>query len=217
MWRWAIDRPLRQVVTGIGLFLLLLTAPFGGWAKAPATATGPERFAVGKPMTLGPLELTVDRASWNTDPSNTFGPSKVGAYLLVIGHLRNSSNAMVPVGVMKDHLRLTGLTNVLASMDVTDPKENPVPPDKADYTLYNAPDTTVLSSVAPGLTYEVAYVFEVKGTTLPDRVTVDTFGYTWRKSSLDQTEMWLDRTPVGTVTVPLHEGVKHSHAPTSTP
>lgn len=220
LWRWAFDRPLRHVVIGIGAILLLLTAPFGGWATVRTEAPTIATIAPGEEFTAGPLRVTLERAVWNTDPSTALSASQVGGYLLLVGTIRSTDDEMVSGDVMQNFVRLTGLTNLVKSpIDQPTRDENgvitkdvpTVPARDATYYVLAIDDESLVSTVGYGLTYRVVIAFQAKGDAPPTSVTVDTFDWTWRQSRIDQQMLWLDRTRAGQVTLPVTVSTVHAH------
>lgn len=219
--RWAFDRPLRQVVIGIGLVLLLLTAPFGGWRAAPKAAAAPVvELEPGQKFTAGPLEVTLDRAVWNPDPAKGIPVSKVGGYLMVLGTVRSSDPEMVAGDVMNGFVRVTDLRNLvkapfaqpLPDADGTLQPVPVVPAAEATYVPYSAADATALPTVGYGLTYEIALIFETKGSTPPTSVTLQTYDWTWHASKIDRQFRWHDQRAEGRVTLPVTTSTKRAHA-----
>lgn len=218
--RWAFDRPLRHVVVGAGLLLLLLTAPFGGWATARPTTPAERVLSPGERFTAGPLQVTLERAVWNTDPSTSFSPSTVGGYLLLVGTIRSTDAEMVPGEVMQGLLRVTDLDNLVKSPldspvlddDGTVVRDVPVvPAEQATYGIYSVEDQSLVSTIGYGLTYKVVLVLQAKGTTPPTSVTVRTFDWTWRESRIDRQMLWLDRVPAARLTLPVTVSTVHAH------
>jgi hypothetical protein len=218
--RWAFDRPLRHIVVGAGSVLLVLTAPFGGWATARTDTVAVRQLAPGQRFTAGPLQVTLDRAVWNTDPSTSFSASEVGGYLMLVGTIRSTDAEMVAGDVMHGFVRLTGLTNLVKS-----PNDSPVeddqgvvvkdvptvPAEEATYSIYSVDDESLVSTVGYGLTYKVVLVFQAKGSQPPASVDVRTYGWTWRESRIDRQLLWLDRVQEGRLSLPVTVSTVHAH------
>lgn len=221
LWHKAFDRPLRQVALGVGMLLLLLSAPFGGWATARPTTPSVQTLSAGQRFTSGPLEVTLERAVWNSDPSTSFPASEIGGYLLLIGTIRSTDPEMVPGEVMQNFVRVTDLTNLVSSpydrplrdLEGTITQDVPtVPAEQARYAIYDVGDESGISTIGYGLTYRVALVLQTKGSEVPTSVTVRTQDWTWRESRLERGRfLWLDRTPRATLTLPVTVSTEHAH------
>lgn len=214
-WRsvgsWLAGRSLRQLVVGAAALALLVSAPFGGWETAAPLPV--VTYPAGQSQDLGPLELRLTRVTENPNPSSAFGASEVGTYVLVRAIVRVPGDRMVDVGVLQDSVRLHGVGGLVA-----EPRSlvssRVVPDEQAKPTIFHTADSTVLNGLGPGLSYEVAFVFEHVGTAFPDQVTVVSYSHIWRESFIDRQFGWRDPTKHGESTFVVQHG---SGPPGATP
>src|SRR5690606_37951947 len=144
---------LRQVLLGIATVVVLVSGLFGGLATAESS--GPTELEAGKRFHAEPLDLTVERIRWTVDLGLQETPR--GRYIGVIVTLENTSDHPVYAKQIAASLRLHGLDGVFqtsTTADVTGPSENAVP------RVLVLADTSVLSAAAPGLEYEVVFLWE---------------------------------------------------------
>jgi hypothetical protein len=123
--------------------LLLVTAPFGGLRSATGPAAASVR--VGKHVRVGPYELTVRKVATVSDLAPELRPETDGDRLVVVvGKVRNPGTRPEYAGTLTGALRLrdAGVVSTVRP------------------TLLSYADGQPISTINPGLTYEVAIVFE---------------------------------------------------------
>lgn len=200
------EQPLRRLgALGAGL-ILLVTAAFGG--LEPAQDPGAATFELGDAVRAAPLDVTVDRVVW-------VDGALPGLYL------SDETNRWIGVvaTVTTDHMAsLSGepaATVGLAGVEglVGDPEPGTDIVLSTDQVLMV--DGSRLWPMQPGLTYEVAFLFEQDGDADPPKsVELVLLGHTWRADSFDGTLGWKDPAPVARATVPARPGVDASAEPT---
>lgn len=199
MW----GRPFSQLATGVLLLGLVVSAPFGGWRDADGR--GPQTVEPGATVSTGPLEITIDAVGWSARPAASFSASTVGVYLMVNGTVRNPGSVPVQDEPLADTIRIKDLDGQIRSdLFTTTPVSDWA---QAKPRLYHREDANAISSVGPSLTYRVAWVVERvgPGADLPETLTVEVRGQTYRRHSLNDRMEWLDSTPIATVTVPVEQ------------
>ena len=196
---WLAARSFRQIVFAVGAVILLLSGAFGGLSQ---TEPDDERAAltVDEPHLSEPIRLTVKRVAWSDDLGEVLGPSEFGRYLLVIADVSTNQDRSVDSFVVRETLRMQGLKGLAKSQLSKDPVRS----EDADPQVIVTADRTRLSEIGPGLTYEVAFVWEQKKSEpLPDTIDLLTRSHQFRRSSLDDQENWFGSSDdaIGTFTV----------------
>ncbi|UZN04501.1 hypothetical protein [Cellulomonas sp. S1-8] len=152
--RRVLDQPLRRIGLGGAFVLLAATAAFGGLEEQ--TQDGPEVLAVETAVDVAPFELTVHRVVWTTDlPGRTL--SDGNRWLGVVASVRNTSDAGVLGITLRDALALTDVEGLVTQPGTTRPTA----------TIAVLADGSSLNPVQPGLTYEVAFLYEHDGSVAP--------------------------------------------------
>lgn len=182
-----------------GAAVLLVSGLFGGLGDAPVEAAEP--LAVGHPHEAAPLTLTVERARWTSDLGE-IGKTERGRYLIVIAKVRTDADQSVDLNVLQQALTpqdVAGLYNTMGGDKV-------VASEKAKPSVHVLADGTRMSALPPGLTFELAYVWEQRGSEpAPTELSVASRSHTWRQSSLDDQMNWFDETINAVGTVPVTE------------
>lgn len=182
-----------------GAVVLLVSGLFGGLREAPVEAAEP--LKVGSPHKAEPFTLTVDRARWTSDLGE-IGKTERGRYLIVIVKVRTDADRSVNLGVLQQALALQSAKGIYNSMG----GDKIVASEKAKPSVHALPDGTRMSVLPPGLTYELAYIWEQKASEpVPAKLSVASRSHTWRQSSLDDQMSWFDETIDAVGTVPVTE------------
>ena len=182
-----------------GAVVLLVSGLFGGLRDAPVEAAEP--LVVGRAHDAAPFTLTVERARWTSDLGE-IGKTERGRYLVVIVKVRTDADRSVDLSVLQQALALKDLAGMYAAMG----GDKIVPSEKAKPSVYVLADGTRMSALTPGLTYELAYVWEQRQSEpLPAELSVASRSHTWRQSSLDDQMNWFDETIDAVGTVPVTE------------
>lgn len=200
--RRVLDQPLRRLGVVGAVVLLAATAAFGGLEEQ--TDDDLEVLAVDEPVEVAPFELTVQRVVWTTElPGQTL--SEPGnRWLGVVTTVRNTSDAGVLGTVLREALTLDDVPGL-----VVEPRDLGVPASAVALLV----DGSALSPVQPGLTYEVAFLFEQDaGSPPPTTATVQLQRHTWRQASLDPTIAWRDPTTTLRGELPVREAVADEDA-----
>lgn len=197
---WLAARSVRQLVLMAGALVLLVSGAFGGLRQAEADDR--DRLAVGEPHLAEPIRLTVKGVYWADDLGETIGPSDYGRYLLVIADVSTNQANSVDSFVVRETLRIKGLQK-LATSEIRDV---PVASEDADPRVIVTEDRVRLSEIGPGLTYEVAYIWEQKTSEpLPTSVEMLARSHQFRQSSLDTQQNWFGISDDAIGTFPVTE------------
>jgi len=184
--RRALDQPLRRIGIGGAVVLLAVTAAFGGLREQEED--GPEVLAVDVPVEVPPFELTVHRVVWTTELPNQYPSDKANRWVGVVATVRNTSDVGVYGSTLSDALTLTDVDGLVEPLGLQ------VPGTRA-MSVVLLEDGSSLTPVQPGLTYEVAFLFEQDGAVPPPTsATVLLQRHTWRSGSLDPTVTWWEPT-----------------------
>lgn len=200
VWAWVSRRSIRHLLLGVGAVALLVSGVFGGLRQAPPEPL--TTLAAGKPHSATPFEITITKVSWATDLGESFDPPELGRFLVVFAEIRTDQDRSVDSFVVKEALRIRGLPDFAKS----DVDQDPVDSDDADPLVVVATDRVPLGGIGPGLTYEVAYIWQQDDAQpLPASVEVQAYEHGFRRSSLDGQENWFDSTPEAIGTFPVTE------------
>lgn len=184
---WLAARSLRQLVLAAAAVVVLASGAFGGLRQAEPDQR--DALVLDKPHVAEPFTITVKGVFWADDLGEVIGASDFGRYLLVIADISSTQDASVDKFVVHESLRLKGLDE-LAGTEIDD---RPVASEDADPRVIVTEDRVALSELGPGLTYEVAFIWEQKlSEPLPKSVDLVARVHGFRKSSLDDQENWFD-------------------------
>lgn len=190
---WIARRSLRQIVLAVGAVILLASGAFGGLRQAEPDQRG--ALTLGEPRDAAPVRLTVKGVYWADDLGEAIGPSDFGRYLLVIADVSSGHDASLDSFVVRETLRLNRLDQ-LAKNTLS---RVPVPSEDADPQVIVTDDRVRLAELGPGLTYEVAFIWEQQiSEPLPTSIELQTWSHQFRQSSLDDQENWFGRSPDAT-------------------
>lgn len=187
--QWLADRSVRQLVLAAGGVVLLVSGLFGGLRQAEADER--PRLVAGKAHESAPLDITVRRVVWSDDLGEVIGPSEFGRYLLVFADISTDEDTSLKASVVAEAVRIQGLDKFRASVYGTDETRSEEPAPRIVVT----DDQVDLSELGPGLTYEVAFIWEQRASEpLPVTVSVVTRSQRFRQSSLEELSGWFDAT-----------------------
>lgn len=200
---WLAARSIRQLVLGVGALVLLVSGLFGGLRKADAEPVA--ALKVDRMLTVEPLQLTVERARWTGDLGDPIGPARGGKrFLTVFAKIRSTSDQSLDSFVVQEALRIDGLSGFAKSQT----SDDAVPSEKATPRVVVASDAVDLGNLNPGLTYEVAFIWEQSlSEPLPASLDLAAYQHGFRQSSLDDQENWFDSSVASVGTVPLEKYV----------
>lgn len=159
---------------------LLVAAPFGGLDEA--ATPGPAKLVSGKSFEVGPYDVTLRKVVTVADLAPSIKPEQEGGRLLVlVGKVTNP-------GHRPEFATLITRAFTVRDGDVV------VPEGRAAARLIAVEDGQSISTINPGLTYDVAIVFEQEPGWTERPVTVDVDGYQFLEEdplTLDP-QSWLD-------------------------
>ncbi len=202
-WRWLSADPTRFLWLA-GAVILLLAAPFGGWQQA---VPDERQIVAGQEVTTGPFVVTFHRAGYAAELGDRLTAMEQGGrtYVVVLATLRSTDTRPVWGTAVDALLRPTTLPEPLDYLE--NPHDLSDPDDTVDADVRSLLDQSGLTGVAPGLTYEVAFVYRTAAAELPDTLELTVQDYEFRASSFERmTENWYDRyqqPPVGRISLPL--------------
>ena len=173
---WWRARSIRQMLLMAGAVVLLASGLFGGLREAPVEAAEP--LVVGRPHDAAPFTLTVERARWTSDLGE-IGKTERGRYLIVIVKVRTDEDRSVDLSVLQEAVALQQIDGIYAAMG----GDKVGAGMQAKPALFVLADGTRMSALPPGLTYELAYVWEQRGSEpVPAELSVASRSHTWRQS-----------------------------------
>ena len=199
---WLRSRSTKQLGTYVAGTALVLSAPFGGWADAEPEP--PPKGEVGAVLETGPLDITIDRVSASTRPGKGFTESEDGQYLLVFGTVESTTDETLTEGELTQAVRLVdldGLERYASAPQIAEPADAVL----ADPVPHLADDATRMSTVSPGITYPVAWIWHRHERAVPETVRVQVRSFTFRQSTLQDTEGWLDPAPLTHLDLPVKQ------------
>ena len=194
---WLVSRPVQQYAYAAGALLLLVTGLFGGLGKVDPRE---QPLTAGATLSAAPLTVVVSRASTTSDLGSV-GKSERGRFVSIVGTVHNDTDATVGLDVLRAVVKLTGVPDVYQTSSGTAVGMS----DTArPWGVYVVADSTLITSVGPGLTYEVVWIYEQQATSPPPAsVGVTVQAHTLRANTVDQQIQWLDAAAVATGTLPL--------------
>ena len=166
---------------------LLVTAPFGGLEAAEAP--GPERLVAGKAFEVGPYDVTIRKVVTVADLAPSIEPEQEGGRLLVL------TGTVTNPGDGPEFATLVTRAFTVRSGGVVEPGGG-----RSAAQLISVEDGQSISTINPGLTYDVAIVFEQEPGWTRQQVTVEVDGYEFLEEdplTLDP-QYWLDTDEVAT-------------------
>ncbi|KQY59230.1 hypothetical protein ASD11_06520 [Aeromicrobium sp. Root495] len=179
--------------------VILASGLFGGLERAETTEI--EALKVGRAVDTGPFDLTVERGRHTTEIESSAFPSAPPARsVVVVATVRNRSDRSVSAATLRDSVRLSGVAGLL-----DDGRRAKKGADVRPQVLLPA-DGSALSTVVPGVTYEVAFVWDqAVDSEPPSSVGVEIRSHTRRKSTIDGQQGWFDPTAVRRGSVAVEE------------
>lgn len=179
--RRVLDQPLRRIGVLGAVVLLAATAAFGGLEEE--TQDGPEVLTVDTPLEVAPFEITVHRVVWTTDLPGQYLSDDGNRWIGVVATVRNTSDAGVLGTTLRTALTLGDVEGLVTNAATGVPTS----------AVAVLEDGSMLNPVQPGLTYEVAFLYEQDGDEAPPTsATVSLQQQTWGVGRLDPTVSWRD-------------------------
>lgn len=160
---------------------LLVTAPFGG-LKA-AEAEGPDKLVLGRSFEVGPYDVRIAKVVTVGDLAPSIEPEQEGGRLLALRATVTNPGDRPEFAVLLTRAFAVKGGGVVAA-------EGGRPPAQ----LVSVEDGQSISTINPGLTYDVAIVFEQEPGWTEQPVTVEVDGYEFQELdalTLDP-QSWLD-------------------------
>lgn len=195
--QWLAARSMRQLALGAGVVVLLVSGLFGGLRQAQAEE--PDKLALGKPHLSEPVNLTVKSVRWSDDLGEAIGPSEFGRYVVVIADVSTDQENSVESSVIRESLGLTGVDGLAEAPGA-------VPARTAEPRVLVTEDRVPLAEVGPGLTYEVAFIWEQKTSEpVPTEVGLVTRSHSLRPGYVDGRVAWFDPVDDAVGTFPVTE------------
>jgi hypothetical protein len=183
---------VRQVAVGVFAVVLLGSAPFGGLQAA--STPPPEPLQPGVTLPAHPFTVTVQRVRYGQDLGAPSIGKTTGRYVAVVVDLSTKEPQSVPQATLRDAIRLLNVDGLRRFVGSPDPAASP---ERSEPQIFVLADAQPMGDLAPGLTYQVVYLFEQEpGADLPGAVQVAVYEHTWRPSSLDRHLDWFDPTMV---------------------
>lgn len=197
---WVNGLSLRNLLLLGGAVILLVSGLFGGMRRATPASTIVTLVA-DKSHQAAPFTITVERARWTSD-LGAAGKTERGRFLLVIARIRTKEKLSIGSDVLSQYMRLRDVKGLY----VDTLGDDTVASSRARPQVFSVDDSTRLTTIPAGLTFEAAFVWEQSAATpVPDALTVQVRHLTWRQSTIDQQYGWFDPTVDAVGTFPLRE------------
>ncbi len=149
-----------------------------------------------------PFDITIKRVVWADDLGEVIGPSEFGRYLLVFADISTDEDTSIRADIVQEVLRFQGLKGFRKSQFGTEEVASEAPGPR----LVVTEDQVDLSELGPGLTYEVAFIWEQRTSEpLPSTVSLVTRSQQFRQSSLEEESSWFDATDDAVGRFPMTE------------
>jgi hypothetical protein len=195
-----LQQPLRTLGVGVTVIVLGVTALFGGLAEAEVEVPRVSGLRVGETVRADPYEITVRKVLWVDELPNVYPTEKGNRWLAITATVRNThTESLFGAVELGDSLALTGVDGLV--------NDKVAGSERVESTYRKLlADTSDLSPVSPGISYEMVYLFEQKASAAPPtEVNVQVVRHTWRENSLDKTMGWFDPAVVAQATLPMIE------------
>lgn len=183
--------PTRGQSAAIGAALLalvlLVTTLLDGWARVEPE--GPQAVEPGEYVEAAPFRVRLDDASAAYEFAGRTA-DKRRAFVVVTGELSLEDDESVLSGTLVDAF----VADLERSYDVFGEAT-----DEPEAEVLVATDGSALIGLGPGLTYEVALLWQVDEDAVPTDLTVTLDEHTWRASALDGDLGWFDPAPTARV------------------
>jgi hypothetical protein len=201
--RWLSANPATRVGGPVAALLLGISGLFGGLDRVPLA----ERVSEIKPgteITVEPYSLTLNRAVAVDEIDGEITPLTPGNHLMVVlldaENLSNDSLStyqLSPVSRAKSYLNTT-----LVVLD------DRLAPETSN--VYDADSNVAVSLLSPGLTYDLAVVWEFSGP-VPEKLPLGLAKLTLRGETISPEVLaWQDPEEAATVTLPVQDTTKGS-------
>jgi hypothetical protein len=202
-----LEQPLRTLGVGVTGIVLGATALFGGLEDADPTSRDVTSVKIGEKVVAAPYEITIRKVVWVDELPNVYPLEKGSHWLAITATVRNThTESLFGAVELKDALALSGVEGLVEK------PERGTERVESTYRKIIA-DTTDLSPVQPGLSYEMVFLFEQRADAAPPtEVAVEAVGHTWRQNSIDKTMGWLDPEVVARGTLPMVESAQQVRA-----
>lgn len=206
---WVTQSPA-NLGSAVIVAVLVGSLPFGGWKPA-------ERDAValalpGEKVDAAPFEVTVHEARYAKDFGGELGEdyveegSEPPTHVILVLTLRNTSDQTLSQLDLRDSIDVSGLP------DPVDYGGEPTAPAHrwTSQLLDLEGEPSSFSGVGPGMDYTIALHQRTSAPTadLPETLTVQLMGKTYRQLSVADNYAWADPAAVAQVSVPLKPGVR---------
>jgi hypothetical protein len=202
-----LEQPLRTLGVGVTGIVLGATALFGGLEDADPASRDVTSVKIGEKVVAAPYEITIRKVVWVDELPNVYPLEKGSHWLAITATVRNThTESLFGAVELKDALALSGVEGLVEK------PERGTERVESTYRKIIA-DTTDLSPVQPGLSYEMVFLFEQRADAAPPtEVAVEAVGHTWRQNSIDKTMGWLDPEVVARGTLPMVESAQQVRA-----
>ncbi|RYJ05246.1 MAG: hypothetical protein EON52_12555 [Actinomycetales bacterium] len=189
----------KQLLLVAAAAVILASGLFGGLERAETAEI--EALEVGRTVDTGPFDLSIERGRTTTElEPSSFSSAPPSRSVVLVASVRNLSDHSVSAATLQDSVGLSGVAGLL-----DDGRPAKKGADVRPRVLVLA-DGSALSTVVPGLTYEVALVWDQAADSAPpSSVGVEIRSHTARKSTLDGQQGWFDPTAVRRGSVAVKE------------
>jgi hypothetical protein len=189
-----LAQPLRNLGVGVTAIVLGTTAAFGGLEEAEG-ADAPTPVKVGTTTTAEPFDITIKRLLWVNDLPGYPTSADGNRWLAIVADVKNTGETTLLPTYAREAVTVSGVEGLPKppELDLTtdqeDDRTNRIGPD---HLLY-LPDSTELSPLQPGISYEAVYLYEQEAAATPaEKVDVQLVGHTLRADTFQGTEQYLD-------------------------
>jgi len=201
--RWLSASPATRVGGPVAALLLGVSGLFGGLDRVPL-AERVDEIKPGTEITVEPFSLTINRALAVDEIDGEITPITPGNHLMVVlldaENVSNDSLStyqLSPVSRAKSYLNTT-----LVVLD------DRLAPETSD--VYDADSNVAVSLLSPGLTYQLAVVWEFSGA-VPETLPLGLAKLTLRGETISPEVLaWQDPEEAATVTLPVTDSTKGS-------
>jgi hypothetical protein len=194
-----LNQPLRNLGVGVTAIVLGATAAFGGLEPAEERSSI-DVIEIGTKASVPPYDITIRKVVWVDELPGIYKAADENRWLAITATVRNTHNtSLYGANELAQAVTLAGVEGM-----VSEPVRGTDRVKSTQRPLLL--DSSELQPVQPGLDYDIAFLFEQKGSVPPpEEVTVQLVRHTWREDSINKTSAWLDPEVIAEGRLPMRK------------
>lgn len=205
-----VATPSNLVIFVVALGLLAVGA-LGGWERVRAEAVELPALEAGKPVNASPLRITVQDVWQTTQPPKAIFSSKGERIYMVRGAVRSEHGEPAPPSETLVRMLTAQLPGCQLFGTPRDEQVCKASLSLRTHDLDDAASLQRMGDLQPGVPQGFVLVFSQNPKAPALQMMVLTASsMTHRTSSLEETKIWADETPIGTLTLPVRQWDENS-------